>query len=124
MRNWESRQVESWFIILGMQITSRFEQSHNIIHKRLIGRVKNIRKARLLKLNVEKTKLRKVVKIQFDAGVTADDEQIEVVELFKYLSSLKSADSNCNNDVPDPELEWPSKDRMLERRRHKQIAEM
>ena len=29
-----------------------------------------------------------------------DGEQIEVVELFKYLGSLKSVDgNNCNNDV-------------------------
>ena len=34
----------------------------------------------------------KLLKIQSDAGVTVDDEQIEVVELFKYLGSLKSAD--------------------------------
>ena len=73
---------------------------------------------------MEKTKLQKVGKIQFYAGVTADDEQIEMVELFRYLSSLHSADGNCNNDISDPELEWPSKYRMLERQRNKQIDEM
>ena len=31
-----------------------------------------------------------------DAGVAVDDEQIEVVEHFKYLGSLKSADGNCS----------------------------
>ena len=28
-----------------------------------------------------------------------DDEQIEVVEHFKYVGSLKSADGNCRNDI-------------------------
>ena len=33
-------------------------------------------------------------KIQSDAGVTVDDEQIEMVEHFKYIGSLKSASSS------------------------------
>ena len=28
-----------------------------------------------------------------------DDEQMEVVQHFKYLGSLKSADGNCSNDT-------------------------
>ena len=44
----------------------------------------------LLKLNVKKTKLLKIGKMQCDAGVSVDDEAIEVVEHFKYLGSLKS----------------------------------
>ena len=32
-------------------------------------------------------------------GVTVDDEQIEVVEHFKYLGSPKSADGNCSKDT-------------------------
>ncbi len=28
-----------------------------------------------------------------------DDVQLEVVEHFKYIGSLKSADGNCNNDI-------------------------
>ena len=55
--------------------------------------------ARLLKLNVKKTKLLKVGKIQSDAGVTVDNEQSEVVEHFKYLGSLKAADGNCSKDT-------------------------
>ena len=34
-----------------------------------------------------------------------DDEQIEVVEHFKYIGSLKSPVAK----TPDPELEWPKK---------------
>ena len=43
--------------------------------------------------------LLKTGKMQSDAGVTVDDEQIEVVEHFKYLGSLKSADGNCSKDT-------------------------
>ena len=44
------------------------------------------------------TKLLKVVKIQSYVGVmpTVDDVQIEMVEHFKYIGSLKSVDGNCN----------------------------
>ena len=58
----------------------------------LIGKVNNIGKARLLTLNVKKTKLLKVGKMQSDAGVTVDDEQIEVVEHFIYLGSLMKSE--------------------------------
>ena len=47
--------------------------------ERLIGNVNAIGKARLLKLNVKKTRLLKLGKIQSEAGVTVDNEQIEVV---------------------------------------------
>ena len=67
--------------------------------ERLIRKVNNIGKAKLLKLNVKKTKLLKIGKMQSDAGVTVDDEQIKVVEHFKYLGSLKSADINCSKDT-------------------------
>ena len=53
----------------------------------------------LLKLNVKKTKLLKIGKMQSDARVSVDDEEIEVVEHFKYLGSLKSFDGNCNKDT-------------------------
>ena len=46
-------------------------------------------------MKCENTNLLKVGKMQSDAGVTVDDEQVEVVEHFKYLGSLKSADGNC-----------------------------
>ncbi len=65
----------------------------------LIGKVNNIVNARLLELNVKQTKLLKSGKIQSDAGVIVDDEQLEVVEHFKYLGSLKSADGNCSKDT-------------------------
>ena len=61
-----------------------------------------IGKARLYTdIKCENTKHLKVGKIQSDAGVrpTVDDVQIEVVEHFKYLGTLKSADGNCNNDI-------------------------
>ena len=77
--------------------------------ERLIGKVNTIGKARLLKLNVKKNKLLKIGKMQSDAGVKVDTEPIEVVEHFKYLGSLKSADGNCSK-TPDPELEWPKKE--------------
>ena len=67
--------------------------------ERLIGNVNTIGKARLLKSNVKKTKLLKIGKMQSDAGVTVDNELIEVVEYFKYLGSLKSADGNCSKDT-------------------------
>ena len=35
--------------------------------------------------------------------------KIEVVEPFKYLGSLTSADGNCSKDTPDPKWEWPRK---------------
>ena len=69
--------------------------------ERLIGKVNIIGKSRLLKLNVKKTKLLKIGKMQCDAGVSVDDEEIEVVEHFKYLGSRKSADGNCNNSNKD-----------------------
>ncbi len=53
----------------------------------------------MLKLNVKNTKLVINGKMQSDAGVTVNDEQIEVVEHFKYLGSLKSADANCSKDT-------------------------
>ena len=34
--------------------------------------------------------------VQSEAGVVMDDEQMEVVEHFKYLESQKSADGNCS----------------------------
>ena len=37
--------------------------------------------------------------MQSDAGVTVDDEQIEVVEHVKYLGSLKADDGNCSKDT-------------------------
>ena len=43
--------------------------------------------------------LQKVGKIHADAGVTADGGPIEVVELFKYSGSLKSADGICKNAI-------------------------
>ena len=67
--------------------------------ERLIGKVNIIGKSRLLKLNVKKTKLLKIGKMQCDAGVSVDDEEIEVVEHFKYLGSLKAADGNCSKDT-------------------------
>ena len=48
---------------------------------------------------MKKILLLKIGKIQSDAGVIVDDEQIEVVEHFKYLVSLKSADGNCSKDT-------------------------
>ena len=53
---------------------------------RLVGQMNNIGKGRVLKLCVKKTKLWQIGKIQWDAGVTVDDEQIEVVEHLKYLA--------------------------------------
>ena len=68
--------------------------------ERLIGKVNIIGKSRLLKINVKKTKLLKIWNMQSDAGLSVDDEEIEVVEHFKYVGSLKSADgSNCNKDT-------------------------
>ena len=67
--------------------------------ERLIGTENIIGKSRLLKLNVKKTKLLKIGKMQSDAGVSVNDEETEVVEHFKYLGSLKSADGNCNKDT-------------------------
>ena len=67
--------------------------------ERLIRKVNNIGKAKLLKLNVKQTKLLKIGKMQSDAEITVDDEQIKVVEHFKYLGSLKSADINCSKDT-------------------------
>ena len=61
-----------------------------------------------MKLNVKQTKLLDIWKIQSDAGVIVDDEQMKVVEHFKYLGSLKSPDGNSvTAKTPDPELEWP-----------------
>ena len=51
------------------------------------------------KLNVKKSKLLKVGKMQSDAGVTVDNEQIEVVEHVKYFGSLKVDDGNCTKDT-------------------------
>ena len=67
--------------------------------ERLTGKVNTIGIARLLKLNVKKNKLLKIGKMQSDAGVTVDNEPIEVVEHFKYLGSLKSAYGNCSKDT-------------------------
>ena len=67
--------------------------------ERLIGKVNTIGKARLLKLNVKKTKLLKIGKMQSDAGVTVDNEPIGAGEHFKYIGSLKSADGNRSKDT-------------------------
>ena len=77
--------------------------------ERLIGKVNTIGKAKLLKLNVKKANLLKIRKMQSDAGATVENEPIKVVEHFKYLGSLKSADGNCSK-TPDPELERPRKE--------------
>ena len=40
-----------------------------------------------------------------------EDVQIEVVEHFKYIGSLQSADGKNNVTMtPNPELEWPRKE--------------
>ena len=44
--------------------------------ERLIGKVNIIGKARLVKLNVNKTKLLKIGKMPSNAGATVDDEHI------------------------------------------------
>ena len=44
-------------------------------------------------------KFLKIGRMPSDAGVTVDDEQIEVGEHFKYLGSLKSGDGNCSKDT-------------------------
>ena len=44
--------------------------------ERLIGKVNTIGKARLLKLNVKKTNLLKIRKMQSDAGATVENEPI------------------------------------------------
>ena len=62
----------------------------------LIGKVNTIGKARLLKLNVKKKKFLKVGKMLPDGRVRVD---IEVVEYYKYLGSLKAADGNCSKDT-------------------------
>ena len=79
-------------------------------------------------IKCENAKLLTVVKTQSNAGVrpTVDDVglQIEVVEHLKYLGSLKSADGNCNNDIPN----WNGQEKNarsgtdLERQRNKQRA--
>ena len=48
---------------------------------------------------MKQAKLLEIVKIQSDAGVTVDDEQMEVIGHFKYLGSLKAADGNCRKDA-------------------------
>ena len=48
---------------------------------------------------MKKPKLLKIGKIQSGEGVAVDDGQIEVVEHFKYLGALKSADENCSKDT-------------------------
>ena len=56
-----------------------------------------------------------------------DDVQIEVVEHFKYLGSMKSADGNFNNGVKSRigmGKKRTSLWRHLERQRNKQRAEM
>ena len=69
-------------------------------------------------IKCENAKLLTVVKTQSNAGV------IEVVEHLKYLGSLKSADGNCNNDIPN----WNGQEKNarsgtdLERQRNKQRA--
>ena len=85
-------------------MTPRFVQAQQGA-ERLNGKVNNIVKARLLKHNVKQTKLLKNGKVKSDAGVIVDDDQMEVVEHFKYIGSLTSPDGN----VVDPELEWPRK---------------
>ena len=67
--------------------------------ERLIGKVNNIVKAGLLKLNVKQAKLLKSGKIQSDAGVLVDDEHVEVVEHLKYIGSLKPANGNRSKDT-------------------------
>ena len=52
-----------------------------------------------MKLNVKKTNVLKIGKIQSDTEVTVDDEQISLVEHLKYLGSLKSADGNYSRDT-------------------------
>ena len=50
------------------------------------------------------------MKIQSGAGVTVVGEPIEVVELVRYIGSLKPADGKCNKIMTsDPELEWASR---------------
>ena len=69
-------------------------------HKRRLNtKVNDAGKERLLKLNVKKTKLLKVGNTQPDATVRVDGEQIEEVEHFKYLGSLKAANGRCEKDI-------------------------
>ena len=67
--------------------------------EQLLTKVNDAGKERLLKLNVKKTKLLKVGNTQPDATVRVDGEQIEEVEHFKYLGSLKAANGRCEKDI-------------------------
>ena len=67
--------------------------------EQLLTKVNDAGKERLLKLNVKKTKLLKVGNTQPDATVRVDGEQIEEVEHFKYLVSLKAANGRCEKDI-------------------------
>ena len=110
-------EIEEMGIHIGRKLVSNLRYADDTARcansqkeaERLIGKVNNIGKARLLKLNVKNTKLLKIGKIQSDAGVKVDDEQFEVVKHFKYLGSLKPADGNCSKDTRS-RIEWPIKE--------------
>ncbi len=67
--------------------------------EQLLTKVNDAGRERLLKLNVKKTKLLKVGNAQPNTTVRVGGEQIEEVEHFKYLGSLKAANGRCEKDI-------------------------
>ena len=67
--------------------------------EQLLSKVNDAGRDRLLKLNVKKTKLLKVGNTTPNATVRVDGEQIDEVEHFKYLGSLKAANGRCEKDI-------------------------
>ena len=64
--------------------------------QQLLDKVNAAGAQRLLKLNVKKTKL---VTIRDDITIRVNNDPVEKVNHFKYISSLKSSDGDCSIDV-------------------------
>ena len=103
LRKWESRQFGynlRYTYDTGLCANSLDEA------ERLIGKVNNIGKARLLKLNVKQTKLLKIGKMQ----------ELQWTMNKLRWSNISNISAHWNQvmaivaKTPDPELEWPRKE--------------
>ena len=68
--------------------------------KQLLDTVNAAGAQRLLKLNVEKTKLMSTIGyVPADITIRVNNDPVEKVKHFKYIGSLKSSDGDCSKDV-------------------------
>jgi hypothetical protein len=52
-----------------------------------------------MEMNVEKTKVMRISRHPSPIQIMADQKQLEIVEYFNYLGSLKTKDARCTREI-------------------------